>query len=379
MRGILRPCRHRLGPDLHARWLFHLCGLCLTLADTAGQSARVLTGYDLLLVPVLIEAQTGRLPTSTAGRCPLRAFRTAEVVSADTTAMQSGAAAALLAGGAGLYDKVADGDVPVVLRPLASRAANRLNRLATITAASCGLDGTEVTSAPDRAKAAETRAGAGSALDPLLAAAGTAVASLFAHTAVVAGVPGNVSSLSQAGDAFGRLVHLADAAEDRRSDRRHGRFNPLEATGTSDEEAASAARCLHAGILESLKELLLVDEALAVALLGPILEAAIGRIWMPGSTGEAVVPIRDRPGIGIGLAAAMRTPLAMWGGRHRARRWGDDSFDPNGDNQYVAGYGVGGGYRRRRGPSCGQMLACDCCANCVCNECCGGNGCCCCI
>ncbi len=50
MKGIVRPCRHRLGPELQARWLGHLCGLCLSLRDTAGQAARVLTGYDALLV-----------------------------------------------------------------------------------------------------------------------------------------------------------------------------------------------------------------------------------------------------------------------------------------------------------------------------------------
>src|ERR1700722_10596464 len=100
MRGILRPCRHRLGAELHARWVGHLCGLCLALRDRAGQSARVLTGYDVLLVSILTEAQTGRLATTTAGACPLRGFRTAEVVDASTPAMRAGTAAALLAGSA---------------------------------------------------------------------------------------------------------------------------------------------------------------------------------------------------------------------------------------------------------------------------------------
>ena len=67
IKGLVRPCRHRLGPELQERWRAHLCGLCLTLRDEAGQSARVLTGYDALLLSVLVEAQAGVLPT-TIGR-----------------------------------------------------------------------------------------------------------------------------------------------------------------------------------------------------------------------------------------------------------------------------------------------------------------------
>src|SRR5207248_8123442 len=83
IKGLVRPCRHGLGPELQERWRAHLCGLCLTLRDEAGQSARVLTGYDALLLSVLVEAQAGVLPTTTAGRCPLRGMRTAEVVRGD--------------------------------------------------------------------------------------------------------------------------------------------------------------------------------------------------------------------------------------------------------------------------------------------------------
>lgn len=102
MKGILRPCRHKLGRELHTRWLGHLCGLCLALGDTAGQPARALTGYDVLLVSILTGAQAGRLATRGAGACPLRGFRRAEVVDALTPAMAAGTAVALLSGGAGL-------------------------------------------------------------------------------------------------------------------------------------------------------------------------------------------------------------------------------------------------------------------------------------
>ncbi len=379
MRGVIRPCRRRLGPELHSRWLSHLCGLCLGLRDTAGQSARVLTGYDVLLVSVLTEAQAGRLPTTTAGPCPLRGFRTAEVVDAATPGAQAAVAAALVVGEASLTDKVDDGDVPVWLRPLASGTARRLARLGASAAEACGWDGTDMSAAPARAKRVEGRDGA--RLDELLEPSGAAVAALFAHTATTSGMSGNESALRRLGDAFGRLVHLIDAAEDRRSDRRHGRFNPLEATGTSDVEAERLARYLHAEVGRSLSDLTLVDGALAEALFGPALGAAIGRVWAGHPEQVSPAP-RRRFAVSAAVAAAMAGQAAMWvGGRGRGPYgYGPYGYGPYGGRPYP--YYGRGRYGRRGGcggPSCGEMLACDCCANCACDQCCGGDTCCCCI
>lgn len=388
MRGIVRPCRHRLGRELHARWLAHLCGLCLSLRDTAGQSARVLAGYDVLLLSVLTEAQMGRLPTSTAGACPLRGFRTAEVIDARTPAIRAGTAVALLTGGAGLTDKVDDGDAPAWLRPVLSRAARRLARVGATAAGECGLDGSDLSAAPTRARAVEAHRGA--ALDELLEPAGTAVAAMFAHTAVAAGVPANAAALRRAGDAFGRLVHLVDAATDRESDRRHGRFNPLEATATDAQQAGQLARSLHSDISRWLGELEMVDEALAEALFGPTLGAAVERVWgpMPVTRGPLASPATGRRGaVLVGAAAALAAQAAIWGGGGqwgrgpRGGRWrggGPWGEGPYGPDPY---YGRPAYYGRRRGcrPSCGELLACDCCANCACSECCGMDTCCCCV
>jgi hypothetical protein len=351
----------------------HLCGLCLGLRDTAGQSARVLTGYDVLLVSVLAEAQAGRLTTTAAGACPLRGFRTAQVVDSATPAARAAVAAALVVGEAGLTDKVDDGDVPVLLRPVASGTARRLARLGASAAGACGWDGTDVAAAPGRARAVEARGDA--RLDELLEPTGTAVAAMFAHTAVTSGVAGNAAALRRAGDAFGRLVHLIDAAEDRGSDRRHGRFNPLEATGTSDAEAEGLARRLHAEIGRSLGDMTLVDGALAEALFGPTLSAAISRVWPPSLAAAAPSAPRGRLGLGVAVAAAMAAHAAMWAGGRGRDPYG---YGPYGGRPYYRG----GGYGRRSGcggPSCGELLACDCCANCACDQCCGGDTFCCCI
>ncbi|HET9689535.1 MAG TPA: DUF5685 family protein [Acidimicrobiales bacterium] len=363
MRGITRPCRSQLSPELRARWRAHLCGSCLALRDTAGQAARALTGYDLLLVPALVEAQAGRLPTVHAGACPLRGMRSAEVVDPASPAARAGAAITLAAGAAGLADKLADGEVPVVLRRPSRAAAARLTASATEAAASTGVDVAVMTGAR---------------------AASAAVASAFAQTAAVAGTPANAPALGRLGDAFGRLVHLLDAVDDREADRRAGRHNPLDATATSDEGAADHARRLRAAVAGSLDELDLVDGDLVRALLGPTLDAAVGRRWpaLRAPRQQACVhgPASGerRPAAGavvVGLAALTR--LAMWGGRG-GRGWGRRGPYGGGYDPYGPPPGYGYGYRRGfRGPSCCEMLACDCCATEACNGCCGGDGDCC--
>ncbi|HLH47315.1 MAG TPA: DUF5685 family protein, partial [Acidimicrobiales bacterium] len=230
MKGILRPCRHHLTREARDRWRAHLCGTCLSLRDTAGQAARALTGYDLLLIPVLIEAQQGQLPTVRAGACALRGMRRADVVDPSSAAARAGAAAMLAAGSGGLCDKLGDGEVPVALRPAAHAAARWFADAARRAAGDAGGDVAPLLEAATRAADVEARPAA--TLDELLEPAGSAVATAFGQTAAAAGTPTNEAALRRLGDAFGRLVHLLDAVDDRDRDRRQGRFNPLDATGT---------------------------------------------------------------------------------------------------------------------------------------------------
>ena len=357
----------------------------------------MLTGYDVLLVSVLTEAQSGRLATTTAGACPLRGFRTAEVVDAATPAMRAGVAVALLAGSAALADKVNDGDTPGWIRPIASRTAHHLAAVGSSSAKVCSFDGSDLLEAPARSKAAEGQQQV--SLDELLEPAGAAVAAVFAHTAAAAGSPGNAGPLHRAGHAFGRVVHLVDATEDRELDRKHGRFNPLDATTTSDAQAEDLARSLHAQIGGALAEVEFVDGALAEALLGRTLLSSINRVWGANTRcGASSSPRTRGSGVVVGVAAALAAQAAMWGGGRRGRRRRNDPYGggpygggpygggPYGGGPYGGGpYGggpYGGRYRRSGGcggMSCGELLACDCCANCCCNECCGGDDCCCCV
>jgi hypothetical protein len=280
VQGLVRPCRHHLGSELYERWRAHLCGLCLTLRDNAGQSSRVLTGYDALLLSVLVEAQAGRQQTHTAGRCPLRGMRTAEVLRADTPAMQLAAAGALLVGSAGLRDKLTDHDLPYGTRAVGRLGAERLEDRGVVVATRIGLSASAVLSAPARAAAAESRTDA--TLTDLLEPTGEVVAALFAHSAVVAARPENAGALRFAGEGYGRLVHLLDAVADQTSDDGHGRFNPLTATGSTRSEAHRLAQALADRVAESMSAVAWADPALAVVLLGPELGRAVSRTFRVG-------------------------------------------------------------------------------------------------
>ena len=371
----MRPCRHHLGPELHTRWQAHLCGLCLTLRDQVGQAERVLTGYDVLLLSVLVEAQAGTVATTTAAPCPLRGFTRATVVASASDAGRLAAAGALVTAAAGLADKVGDGDLPRAARLPSQRVAARLDRAGTTLAALVGLDPSAVRAAPAASAAVEGLHDVG--LRPLLAPAGEAVASLFAHTSVVAGQPGNGPALARAGRAFGALVHLLDAVEDHASDQAAGRFNPLSATQTPPDGARQLAEELVEEVRSALAGAEFADRALVDVLLGGELARAVQRV-LPDRPPPSVPT--QRTGVLALLLAVLLSPAVFiggsWGGGswgpRRRRRFGDSrptyGYPPAGPPQYGYGY-------RRVGPSCGQLLACNCCANLACNACCCGSSC----
>src|SRR5215831_9329320 len=107
MFGVVRPCRHRLPGQLFGEWTAHLCGLCLTLRDLHGQSARLVTNYDGLLVSVLTEAQDPNVaPRRVAGPCALRRLRRAEVLDASAAGAQLAAAVSLVLAAGKIRDHV---------------------------------------------------------------------------------------------------------------------------------------------------------------------------------------------------------------------------------------------------------------------------------
>lgn len=319
MFGIIRPCRHRLSESLRTSWWAHLCGLCYALRDEHGQLARVATNYDGLIISALVEAQApAGEPRRTAGPCPLRAMRTAEV--SVGAGARLAAAASLVLASAKVRDHVEDGDGAFGRRPVAGAArlvASRWARQGGSSGHAVGFDTGVLVEAVRRQPAVEAAAGPG---DLLLVTepTETATAEAFAHTAVLAGVPSNVPLLREVGRLFGRVVHVVDAVEDLDEDTRSGVWNPLTGTGTSLEEARRVCDDAVLGVRLALADATFRDGRLVHALLVHELEHAVIRAFAHNSSKKDVedgqggclwlprfrVPARER-GVFAGCGIAM--------------------------------------------------------------------------
>lgn len=271
MFGILRPCARHSCPSVHEAWRAHLCGLCLTLRDRHGQLARTATNYDGLVLSVLTEAQTGLRPGAsrrTAGPCALRGFRPAEVVPSADRGARLAAVVSLALAAEKIRDHAADGDGIAGRRvrgaPLRAAAASWTSA-ARRGGEAIGFDTAVLNEVAGRQALLE--ASAGRTLLGLTEPTETAAAAAFAHTAVLAGRPGNAESLREAGRLFGRLAHVLDAVEDLAEDRARGAFNPLDATGTSPDEARRVCEEALHGLRLAVADLDLEERHLVEALL----------------------------------------------------------------------------------------------------------------
>ncbi|MBO2446280.1 hypothetical protein J4573_04210 [Actinomadura barringtoniae] len=281
MFGVVRPCRHVLCGSLFEDWLAHLCGLCLTLRAEHGHAARLVTNYDGLLVSVLVEAQSPELsPRRKAGPCALRGMKPAQVVDARAQGAQLAAAASLLLAAGKTRDHVSDGDGPYGRRLVAAaagRMAERWDSAGSRTGAKVGFDPRVLRDAVARQPELEAAGGLG--LLELTEPAETAVAAVFAHTAVLAAKEQNAEALAEAGRFFGRLAHLIDAVEDLAEDREAGAYNPLLATGTSPAEARRHCDDALHGLRLAVADLDLENRRLVRALLGREVRRSVDTVF----------------------------------------------------------------------------------------------------
>lgn len=246
---MLKPCAHgaaKYGID-PGQWQAHMCGLCLGLRDGHGQLARAATNTDAIVLSVLTEAQTGDSGArTTAGPCPLRGMRRASVVAANAPGVQLAATASLLLGAAKIRDHVDDGDAAALARGPMRRVSSTWAARAQEQGAQIGLDVQPMLAAIATQSALEDKAASDAdslgTLDELTGPTQLCAATLFGHTATLAGRPENVVALQEIGRHVGRIAHLADAIEDLERDRARGRFNPLDATGTDMPRAYQLVR-----------------------------------------------------------------------------------------------------------------------------------------
>ncbi|OPG06560.1 DUF5685 family protein [Microbispora sp. GKU 823] len=401
MFGILRPCARHSCPSVHEAWRAHLCGLCLTLRDRHGHLARMATNYDGLILSVLTEAQSGARSGAgaagpnrrTAGPCALRGFRSAEVVRSDDRGARLAAVVSLALASGKIRDHASDGDgiaarrvAGVPMRATAAAWASAARR----GAESIGFDTAVLTEVSARQALLETSPGRG--LLEITEPTETAVAAAFAHTAVLAGRPGNAENLREAGRFFGRIAHLIDAVEDLAEDRARGAYNPLDATGTSPAEARHVCEEALHGLRLAVRDLDLEERHLVEALLCGETRRAVDRAFGPRAHGAACATHRgqadrvqgDRtraegtspappegPPGPLGEPPAGPPGLGPRGGRggglpdlraSTARPWSEHRNSPWTERCFC--------------DDCDCSGCCDCCDCCSsCSDCCSGDGC----
>ncbi|MFD7449289.1 DUF5685 family protein [Kitasatospora sp. NPDC059827] len=321
MFGIIRPCSHRLSEGLRTSWMAHLCGLCLALRDDHGQLARTATNYDGLIISVLVEAQAAPTDTNwrrTAGPCPLRGMRTASVAKGEGARLA--AAVSLTLASVKIRDHVEDRDGVFARRPVAAGAravTRRWDRQSAGSASTIGFDTAVLLDAASRQGELERSLRPGGSVLLVTEPTETATSAAFAHTAVIAGRPGNAAPLAEAGRLFGRLAHLLDAAEDQAADAASGAWNPLTATGTDRAEAERLCRDAVHGIRLALREVELTDRALVHVLLAHETETAVDRVF--GRAGHAANCRRGPAGAAHATtehASAERTGAEHAGAEH---------------------------------------------------------------
>lgn len=381
----------------------HLCGLCLALRGDHGQFARIVTNYDGLLLSVLTEAQADRAGGGwrrTAGPCPLRGMRTASVAQGEGARLA--AAVSLVLASAKVRDHVADGDGLLARGPVAlaaRRVAGSWGRAGARTGSAVGFDAAVLVDAVERQFGIESLAGPGTPILTVTEPTETATAAAFAHTAILAGRPGNAAPLAEAGRLFGRLAHLLDAVEDKETDAASGAWNPLTATGTPLTEARRLADDALHGIRLALRETVWgsgvsperhsTDGKLAHLLLAHELGRSVDRAFGTQSCGH---------GAGYGHVAEPqgafgppRTPYLPGDPRHDGNPYGGEPPRPD-RRGFWAGCAVAiglcctckvccadefeGPWSGRRREGCRSSCDCSCCDACECCECCECLSCC---
>jgi hypothetical protein len=365
----------RLCGGVRRTFSHHLCATCEALGDSYGLLARAAISTDAALLSLLVSAQGnpggGGCAGATCGdRCPLR--QPWRIVTDSPAARylhrrriqtdpgpQFAAAISLAMLAVRLDDALADGDLPRVLRPLGRRLLARLGS-AEQTLVWLGFPAPEIAAAVARQRAAEALPGQEFAA---YSVATEAVAGLaFRHTATLAGRPENGAALETAGQAYGRLIYLVDAARDLAADRRRGHFNPF-------------AHLAPAAVPDRVRDLATAAEATlrramaAVAWADPALPRHLFSTLIPGVVEARLAPVgmgrwKNTPGVDLGKGAA---PAKEGGAPAPGEPEGLPPTGPTGPKE-----------KKKAGDSCCDGCCecgacCDACSGCSCDAC---SGCC---
>lgn len=363
MLGIARPCTAHLDDELRDQWRAHLCGLCLSLRDRHGQPYRAITNTDAVMLSILVAAQRDSTSdTHTAGPCPLRGMRRADVIDAADLGIRLGTTASLTLAGARAADVVAERANGLAAQSrwqswTAGRAADALRRRALADVGMAPLVDVETLLGDPTASARAELTG--ETLHAIIEPTVRSTSAVFAAGADVAGVEANRAPLADIGADFGAFAHLIDAVADRADDVRRGDFNPLEKTGTTTEQARADCLRLYRAVVRRFDDLILHDDRLLRAALLGGMHRTFHKVFdaAPVVAGTPIGPDGFDPDQFDGLDAG-EVSLGKAADPNK-ERWRDRCFDSSCDNCDCDGCG----------DCCGDDGCCSDCCDCDCCDC----------
>jgi phosphoglycolate phosphatase-like HAD superfamily hydrolase len=233
-------------------WMGHVCGMCLALRDNAGQPSRITTNYDAALLSVLCEAQSDAEPERHTSYCPLRSHFKADVTAPSSHAAKYAASIALTIGATKIDDHIDDNETFLQHVPtFAKGLARAWHAKGQTLAQQLGFASDTITQQTNRQ--AEVEAASHGNFFRYAEPTELAVASAFAHTAIVANKPHNAPALTEMGRMFGRMMYLLDSYQDFDADVKAGKFNALAASFPK-ADIAQQVREMFAEAFKALKE-----------------------------------------------------------------------------------------------------------------------------
>ena len=219
MFGYVRPYRPSVTLGDYEFYRSVYCGICRAMKRQAGQISSMTLNYDMVFLALARIIVGGRTISIHPHRCAVHPLKPRAMV-VDNPATDYAARATVLLAYRKLADDVADGRFlgkvpPATARALLSRAKKR----AGLAPLDRGIE-TCLTSL------SEMERGRVASIDRPAGAFGKLLGDIFAFEAPEA----HADALRKVGDAVGRFIYCADAAEDFPRDVRSGSYNPYVLT-----------------------------------------------------------------------------------------------------------------------------------------------------
>ena len=306
MFGYVRPLTGEMKVRENEMFRALYCGLCRSMGQHTGCSSTLTLSYDFVFLAVFRAALTGETFTAEKHRCPIHPLKKRVMISDCGTLSYCARAAALLTY-AKLGDDLSDERgvrrmIARILRPAASSMRRRARKAE-------GMDALENAIADSLLRLGVLEKEKSDSIDETASCFGELMGEILAF-----GLSGLEERIArEAGNAIGRFIYVADAADDAPEDAEKGRYNPIVCRyGTDIFESRPTRR--HAESTETHEKIRLklsIAEDLYTAALLSLsrLEGAVALMDFDGCTPETEGILKNI--VFLGMPAQLRRVLAL--------------------------------------------------------------------